>query len=95
MCRNLYSTINFERHPELLKLTISFMKIISRQLLKLIYLSTTVLVSFESLAKVICVSCSLLCVIIQEGNCSLRSGDILSGALATTVHTEYLQDTGI
>jgi len=78
-----------------IKNAISFIKIIHRQLLKIIYLTTVGVVSFEWLSQIICVACSLLCVIIQEGNCSLWVGGSLSGASATTVQTEGLQDTGM
>jgi hypothetical protein len=95
VCHNLYKTIKFERHPWLLKIAISFTKFIRRQLLKIIYITTVGVVSFEWLSQIICISFSLLCVIIQEGSCSLCVGDSLSGALAAMVQTEYLQGTGM
>jgi hypothetical protein len=94
-CHNIYNTINFERHPWLLKISISFTKIIRPQLLNIIYLTTVIVVSLEWLLQIISISFSLLCVIIQESNCSLCVGDRLSGTLAATVQTEYLQGTGM
>jgi hypothetical protein len=94
MFRNLYN-INFERHPWLLKIAISFIKIIRRQLLKIIHLTTIGVVSFERLSQIIYFSCSLLFDIIKENNCSLCVGDSLCGVSAAMVQTEYLQDTGM